>query len=150
VAAEPDIVLMNQLTQWQNNCHYRTKQYKQFLCHYQAMSVQLVACFLVAMDGCGTKHFEVSPDGRYLAFFGNYGHIHLLTAQVFLWSTWTCFKRFSNAIELCSKTADNMVREQGDIGKTVRGVMQFNCEQYTVLSSPELEYFGFMECILGY
>jgi len=28
------------------------------------------------------KCFEVSPDGKYLAFIGRYGGIHLLTAQV--------------------------------------------------------------------
>jgi len=37
---------------------------------------------LLGLDGCAMKRFEVSPDGRYLAFLGRYGSIHLLTAQV--------------------------------------------------------------------
>jgi len=36
----------------------------------------------VGLDGCAMKRFEVSPDGRYLAFIGRHGSIHLLTAQV--------------------------------------------------------------------
>lgn len=34
------------------------------------------------LDGCAMKRFEVSPDGKYLAFIGQCGNIHLLTAQV--------------------------------------------------------------------
>lgn len=37
------------------------------------------------LDGCAMKRFEVSPDGRYLAFLGRYGSIHLLTAQSKEW-----------------------------------------------------------------
>jgi len=35
-----------------------------------------------AVDGYNMRQFEVSPDGKYLAFFGRYGHINLITAQV--------------------------------------------------------------------
>lgn len=41
----------------------------------------LILCHL-GLDGCAMKRFEVSPDGKYLAFLGRYGSIHLLTAQV--------------------------------------------------------------------
>lgn len=36
----------------------------------------------LGLDGCAMKHFEVSPDGKYLAFIGRFGSIHILTAQV--------------------------------------------------------------------
>jgi len=41
----------------------------------------LILCYL-GLDGCAMKRFEVSPDGKYLAFLGRCGSIHLLTAQV--------------------------------------------------------------------
>jgi len=40
------------------------------------------ASVLVGLDGCAMKRFEVSPDGKYIAFFGRYGNIHVLTARV--------------------------------------------------------------------
>ncbi len=41
----------------------------------------------------GTKHFEVSPDGKFIAFMGKYGRIHLVSATVchtFLCNFYAC------------------------------------------------------------
>jgi len=38
-----------------------------------------------ALDGCSMGHFDVSPDGKFLAFMGRYGSIHFLTAQSKEW-----------------------------------------------------------------
>ena len=56
--------------------------------------------FVVGLEENNMKRFEMSPDGKYIAFLGAYGHIHLLSAHVGTFTyTWcitdTIIKYFS-------------------------------------------------------
>ena len=55
----------------------------------------------------GTKHFEVSPDGKFIAFMGKYGRIHLVSATVChtLFVQFLCM--FNMYIELSDSTLNS-------------------------------------------
>ncbi len=49
---------------------------------YMYMVIIMFTELFPGLEEEGTRHFEVSPDGKFIAFLGKYGRIHLVSASV--------------------------------------------------------------------